>query len=114
MVRAVLVLVTLLAGCGYEGVFVCDDDAQCRHGDEAGTCQVTGGKDPATGSASTIKYCAFPDTGCAMGKRWDAHAGEGYDKLCYGDSPAMPIDAGFDAQTDASADAARDAGGPGV
>ena len=51
----------LAAGCATAGAFACASDAECVDGGTQGTCEPEG-------------YCAFPDGGCASGKRFGAYA----------------------------------------
>ena len=78
LVAAVLGAV-LAPGCG-AGTFACQDDAQCKNGGIAGTCEPTGG-------------CSFPDDSCASGRRYGAHAPNGLSGFCV-DAMFATIDTG--------------------
>ncbi len=72
----------LLAACDTP-VYPCHDDANCvTHGSQ-GRCE------PAGAGAS---YCAFPDSICPTGLRWDPSAPSSLAKDCVG----TPVDGGAD------------------
>jgi hypothetical protein len=89
---AVLVVV---AACRFTGTYTCAQDSQCTRPGVAGTCEPTG-------------HCAFPDTSCASGQRYDNSAGS-LASQCVGDV----VDAGIDTPVDAAVMAWRiNLGGP--
>jgi hypothetical protein len=65
------------AGCNLD-VYECSDSSKCTRAGVQGTCM------PAPNGAS---YCAFPDTNCGEGSRWDKTAGGGFSGVCLGEAP---------------------------
>lgn len=82
MSRFALALVALSA-CRIQAPFECDSNAQCRAGDNVGTCQLDG-------------FCTFPDDNCAGGQRYADNAGDGLAGTCLGE-PLPLDDSGIDA-----------------
>ena len=81
-----LLTLVLVAACGSKSPYQCASDSQCTKGGVAGTC-ATGG------------YCAFPDTSCDGGFRYEDSAGDGLANTC----TTSLIDAGnIDAPTEPS------------
>ena len=76
----------LVAGCRYQGAFMCETSEQC--GANA-TCQPS-------------HYCSFMDPSCASGQKYDETAGP-YAGQCVGE---QAVDAGVDVMPDAAFDVA--------
>jgi hypothetical protein len=95
VVRRVAV-VALVAACGDPTPFPCDVNSDCVAGGVAGVCADAG-------------FCAFGDTSCASGLRYDDSAGAlagvcvGGGTSPLGDSPDMPVMLGDTQQFDLSA-----------
>ncbi len=70
---ALLSTVAALAGCKGQLNITCDTDDFCVRGGKSGRCV----------SAGLNKYCAFADSSCGGGLRWDPTAGEGLGGTCY-------------------------------
>lgn len=68
--RGLVALVALLAGCRVTEHFACDTDGQCTYGTTAGVCTPNG--------------CAFADTSCASGFRYDETATDDVAEECTG------------------------------
>jgi hypothetical protein len=62
-------LLAVLAACKATGTFACETDDQCRGGPTPGICEPTG-------------FCAFGDTTCPSGERYDPYAGGGFGGEC--------------------------------
>lgn len=69
MIERLVAIVVLVAGCRYQGSFVCETNDQCG---ASGTCQPT-------------HYCSFGDSSCPSGQKYDdtaaGHAGQCVDEL---------------------------------
>lgn len=59
----------VVAGCGSDQVFSCNDDVQCESVGIAGTCEANG-------------FCSFPDPACDSGRRYGSYAGGGLEGSC--------------------------------
>jgi alpha-tubulin suppressor-like RCC1 family protein len=64
-----VLLLAVLASCGSKNPYACTADSQCVRGGVEGTCAMQG-------------FCAFPDTSCDGGLRYEANAGEGLANTC--------------------------------
>jgi len=72
-----------VAGCHFTGTYTCEQSSQCLRNGQPGTCEPTG-------------HCAFPDTACTSGQRYDSSAG-GLANQCVADLVDAGIDTGIDA-----------------
>jgi hypothetical protein len=83
----------LLTGCRGQLIVTCGDDSACLSSGARGTCTKGG----------TASYCAFADTSCPSGRKWDPTAGDGLGGTCVGGGGgdggigdlAMPPDMGM-------------------
>ncbi len=76
-----LVAVALTAGCSQTNPYSCESSVQCVLGGVKGTCEASG-------------FCAFPDTTCPSGERYEPKAGNMLGGTC---APASTVDGGIDA-----------------
>ncbi len=67
------VVLLWLAGC-QDPPYACHDDASCVNLGSQGTCVPAG----------TASFCAFPDSICPSGLRWDPSAPSSLAKNCVG------------------------------
>ena len=73
------VVLTLLAGaCIARSPYVCRLGDECVEDERQGVCEPTG-------------FCAFPDDGCASGRRYGALAGATLASTCVEDASAEPM-----------------------
>jgi hypothetical protein len=90
--EAVVVLVGLLSACSSPPPFSCSTNSNCnKHAN--GLC------------VSSTNYCAYPDTTCTSGYRYDDESGGTYGGMC------LPLGDG-NVQRDAAADGSRDMKSP--
>jgi alpha-tubulin suppressor-like RCC1 family protein len=65
-------MVVMLVGCGQHAAYVCASDSQCVLAGVQGACEPDG-------------HCAFPDSACAEGLRYEPNAGDGFGGQCVGE-----------------------------
>ncbi len=75
---AMLIAAGGISACAQSGVFPCTMDPQCQKGGVQGQCQQG--------------YCAFPDTTCSSGFKWDTTAGNNLSGQCV--PPKTTVDSG--------------------
>ena len=88
---ALCLLLVLPLGCYQKNSYSCTGDNECVQGGMKGTCEPAG-------------FCAFPDTMCPSGERYEPNAGGGLGGQCVppgtgidapmGDTPIMPMNCG--------------------
>jgi hypothetical protein len=93
------------AGCNFSQAFACQSDDACRQGGLSGVCQ------------SETGFCSFPDSMCASGQRYGAHAGRSLAGMCTnpdGADGGTDTGAGTMGSADGSSGVGTSEGGPGT